>query len=66
MTKKKHEGKSPYAKYGKRPHKYSDHLASWTAAVKAGDKAAMERADHRWRSVYAPHTLECREGEFVI
>jgi hypothetical protein len=57
------KGKSPYAKFSKVRHQYSDHLNTWTAAIKAGDKAGAERADRRWRQVYAPCTLDA-DGHF--
>ncbi len=57
MTMQKKKAKSPYAKYGKTPYVYSDHLNNWTAAIKAGDKAAAEKADGKWKAVYAP---ECQ------
>ncbi len=57
MSMKKKKVLSPYAKFGKKPYVYSDHLQNWTAAVKAGDKQKMDRYDLQWKRIFAPHCI---------
>jgi hypothetical protein len=42
MSRHPEKGKSPYVRYGKRPHVYSATYQQWRAAVRAGRKPEAE------------------------
>lgn len=46
------KAKSPYKRYGKRPHVYSQLFREWLAAVRAGDNSAAEALGRRHSAVY--------------
>lgn len=46
---KRGEGKSPYARYNKRPYAHHPDLIAWKKRIMVGDKAGADYHDAQWR-----------------